>query len=345
MTKWITPVLFLFLVLASSCIKREVTFEGKTVVNANGSVSRSGALNIAAAKDETGTQDSTEAMKFFIEHFPVIDKNLFEVHSGFSDGILSISWFGILSPDDLPFTDYIHRVGESPAATNRISVDVKNRWFYKDYHYLETYSDPVDASKYYSLIEEKLAKASDDVLKSPSLKGLREPEMAAAIISDLGHETGVKLLKVIMDNPRILDSLSDQYDSYFEIAGDSLAGLAGVKLSSEEAGELLKDNLGAVWDTILTDHPEIFGSYGLADDEHRFKIEVFLPGCIKSGNADSTFENVAVWQFDNVDFFAGEKKLEVLSRDWAWVNVALGMVVVVVVFLLVLWPIRKKGIA
>ncbi|MEE9553030.1 MAG: hypothetical protein V3W18_01935, partial [candidate division Zixibacteria bacterium] len=343
--KKIALLLSLSTIVIISCIRREVTYEGKSVVNIDGSVSRSASLVIAPAAEETGSQDSAKAFTFYSDHFTSIDENLYEVRKDFNNGILTVTWNGLFTSEDMPISDYGHRIEEGPVASNLISVELKNRWFYKDYNYRETFTDPVDAAKFYPMIEGKLSEASIKVLKLPVLKGLRDPAEAKAIISDLRDKTGVKLLKAFFENPKLIDSLSERYDLYFEIAGDSLAGLAGVKLSSESATELLKDNIGAVWDSILSDHPEIFGSYGLSENEHKFRIEVYLPGCVKSTNADSALENVVVWNFENSDFFAGEKILEVSARDWHWGNVIVSVVVAIIVLLLVLWPIRRKGFA
>lgn len=327
---------------AVSCVRQEATFQGKTVVYADGSFSRSGSLAIAPADSAAGTEDSTEADKFLSEHFPVFDSNLFEVHTGFSDGKLTVSWSGLFAYDDLPLADYTHRAGEGSTASNRIALEVKDRWFFKDYRYSEVFSDPVSAEKYFDLVDERLNQASAEILGSPSFKGLREGREAAAIMSDLKKNTGVDLLKAMLENPRKLDSLSDLYESYFIIAGDSLAGLAGVKLSPDSASHLLEIEFGAVWDTLMTEHPDMFGSYGLAEEGHKFRIEVFLPGCVKSGNADSTYRNAGVWYFDNVDFFAGEKSLELAARDWAWGNVTVVVLVLLLILLLILRPIRRK---
>lgn len=345
MTKRIALALSLLIIVATSCIKREVTFNGKTVVNTDGSFTRSAGLVIAPAEDEGGTQDSSEAFKYYAEHYEPLDNNRYEIRKRFADGILTVSWSGLFTADEMPLTDYNHRTGEGPSATNKISVEVKNRWFFRDYSYRETFTDPVDPSKFYPIIEAKLEEASINVLKSPLLKGLRDREGASAVISDLKDKTGVKLLKSFFENPELMDSLLEQYESYFETAGDSLAGLAGVKLSPETATELLENNIGAVWDTLLNAHPEIFGSYGFGENEHKFRVEVFLPGCVKSTNADSTIENAVVWNFDNFDFFAKEKVLEVLARDWRWGNVFVTVVVVIIILLLILWPLRRRGIA
>ncbi len=341
MSKRATLFLALILAAAVSCVKHEALFEGKTVVYDDGSFSRSASLNIVRSDGTAGVPDSTEAIKFLEEHFPPIDRSLFEVHTLFSEGVLTVTWSGMFSSDDLPLNDYNHRMGEGTAATNRIEIDVNNRWFYKDFRYLEVFSDPVDAGKYFDIIEKGLSDASDRILASTSLSGLRDREEADKILSGLREKTGVNLLKMLLENPRILDSLSERYDSYFEIAGDSLAGLAGVKLSPESASELIEEQFGAVWDTIMTDHPGIFGSYGLAEGGHKFRIEVFLPGCVRSGNADSTFESMAVWYFDNLDFFAREKSLELTARDWVWGNVVIAAVAIILVLLFALWPLRR----
>ncbi len=132
MTKRIALALSLLIIVAASCIKREVTFNGKTIVNTDGSIFRSAGLVIAPAEDEGGTQDSSEAFKYYAEHYEPLDTNRYEIQKHFADGILTVSWSGLFTADEMPLTDYKHRTGEGPAATNKISVDVKNRWVFKN---------------------------------------------------------------------------------------------------------------------------------------------------------------------------------------------------------------------
>jgi len=316
-----------------------------TVVDPDGSVNRSGELVIAPADTAMGTQDSTEALTYYEDNFEPLDGNRYQIRMEFTNGVLRVSWSGKFGINEMPIGDYAHRSNQGPVANNNITVEIKNRWFFRDYRYREIFADPVEASKYFPLIDEKLAEASQNVLDSEPLKGLSDPEGAAAILTDLCAKTGSNLLDAFMTDPKLLDSLADKYDSNFKIAGDRLAGLAGVKLNPDSAALLLKSAFDATWDTILTNHPGIFGSYGFGGDEHDFRIETKLPGCIKTGNADSLNGNVAVWNFKNTDFFAREKTLEAVSRDWSWGNVIITVIVVLVALTLILWPIRRKSTA
>jgi len=344
-TKKFALITFSAAILFVSCITREVSYRGKSVVHTNGSITRSGELMIAPAGEATGSQDSSEAFKFYGDNFEPLNDSQYAIHREFSDGVLKISWSATFAKDELPLSDYAHRTDGGPIARNNFAVDVKSRWFFKDYLYRETFSDPVEAAKYYPLIEEKLSQASQNILDSKPLTGLGDREGADAILSDLRSKTGVAMMEAFITDADKMDSLSELYDSQFEIAGDSLAGLAGVKLSADSAASLLKTAFDAAWDTLFTDHPEIFGSYGLAENEHLFHIEVMLPGCIKSGNADSVDHDAAVWNFKNADFFAREKTLEAISRDWLWGNVILTLAIVLLLLAFVLWPIRKRSAA
>ena len=107
--------------------------------------------------------------------------------------------------------------------------------------------------------------------------------------------------------------------------------------------KLLSSVYDAVWDTIFTDHPGIFGSYGLEEPErHNFVIEVDYPGCLLTTNADSTVEAACLWSFDLLDFFAREKKLEITYRIWSWGNVVITAVVVLILLIFLLISIKKK---
>jgi len=326
-----------------SCIDRDVTYNGKTVVNPDGSVIRSGRLTIAPLDSLSGSQDSTEADEFYQEHYSSFRSDRYEYHESFSDGILTVSWTGKFAKNEKLQSDYGYGKPEGPSAANDISVAVSNRWIYKEFHYRESYSDPVDIVKYSPIIEKKLSDISESILKDPSMKGLRDRQGAEAILNDLQNKAGVDILKAFIDNPGSLDSLSDQYDNYFPIAGDSLAGLSGVKINPETATKLLKSSYDAAWDTIMTDYPGIFGSYGFTGNKHHFRLEVSLPGCFKGGNADSVYETSAVWNFANTDFFAGEKILEARSRSWNWINVIISIIVLLVILIAIFWRIRRGG--
>lgn len=345
MNRSFTLVAVLIFAATVSCIKREIRYTAKSVVNADGSLVRSGTLVIAPADSLSGTQDSSEASDFYDGNFVPLDESRFEVKKSFSDSVLTITWSGKFGPDEYPATDYAHRVGDGPTAENTISVTVKNRWFFKDYDYREAFIDQVDMEKYYSLIDENLSRASDNILASAPMKGLRDSAGAESILSDLRKKSGSELLRSFMNNPRAADSLSGLNEKNYDIAGDSLSGLAGVKLSPDSAAALLKAGFGAVWDTLLDEHPEILGSYGLTEDKNLFAVEVQLPGCVRNGNADSTGGNSAFWKFDNYDFFGREKALEISARKWLWTNVIITVAVLAIMIILVLWPIRRKSMA
>jgi hypothetical protein len=342
MTKKTALLISIVLMISVSCLRRDVKFRGISEVNRDGSVNRAAELVIAPAVDETNTQDSIEAFSFYSEHYVPVDESLFIVKKDFADGILTVSWSGVLSVDHMPYTDYKHKVGEGSTALNSITVETRNRWLFRDYYYRETFADPVDTTKYFPLITEGLSRASDDLLESESLKGLRDVDGAGAILSDLRAKTGVDLLRKFLARPESLDSLTSEYESYFDSAGDSLAGLAGVKLSPDSAANLLENTFDAVWDTLMTDHPGIFGSYALGENQHSFRIEVSLPGCLGQSNADGVDNSIAYWEFDNTDIFAREKMMEVSARDWLWGNVIISLAVIIIILVLVLWPVRRR---
>lgn len=342
MTKKTALLLLMVFTVSVACLRREVKFEAVSEVNRDGSINRSAELVIAPAADETNTQDSTEAFKFYIEHYVPVDDSLFAVIRDFTDSILTVSWSGVLNPDQTPYTDYAHRVGEGSTAHNSITVETRHRWLFRDYHYSETFADPVDTLKYFPLVTDGLARASDNLLKSEPLQGLRDVEGAGTILSDLRARAGVDLLRRFLNQPDSLDSLTSEYEAYFVSAGDSLSGLAGVKLSPDSAANLLENAFDAVWDTLMTDHPGIFGSYALGENRHQFRIEVKLPGCLRQNNADGVNDNVAYWEFDNTDIFAREKTMEVSARDWLWGNVIISLAVIVIVLVLILWPVRRR---
>lgn len=330
-------------VFSISCVNRKISYDGKTVVNGDGSIVKSGKLTIAPLDTSSGTQDSTEAAQFYSDHLVPAGFELFETHREFSDGVLYVDWMAAFDKSEMPITDYSYHSDKGPTAKNSVTVEVKNRWFFKDYQYKETFVDPVEAEKYYPMIDSALAKASGNILDSKSLKGLRDRQGAEAILADLQKKTGSDLIALFMENPQMLDSLTEKYDAYFVAAGDSLSGLAGVKLSPDSAASLLKNSFDAVWDTVLTDHPGIFGAYGLAENEHYFRVEVEMPGCIKSANADTVDDKRAVWNFRNADFFGQEKTMMASARDWLWGNVVISIVVILVILFLILRPLRRRG--
>ncbi len=331
------------ILILASCISHDVEFEGKTVISSDGAIRRSGELKISLSGDRNVEKDLSEAMEFYTDNFVPPDSDLFEVQQTFNDSVLTITWVGEIDMADLPISDYTHRVGDGPSASNKISLQKKSRWFYNDYSYTEVYSDPVDTVKFFPLVQDALSKASDDIINLKPMKGLKDPQRARDLLNGIETEAGVDLLRALMANPHGIDSLSDEHDLYVHMAADSLAGFAGVKLNPDSLSALLGSVYDAAWDTLFTDYPGIFGSYGIGEpEEHGFKIEVACPGCITGGNADSTFESASIWNFDNLDFFAGEKRIELTYRIWSWVNVAVTVVVIAIILAVILWPIRRR---
>ena len=326
-----------------SCISHDVEFDGKTVISSGGTIRRSGELRISLSGDRDVEKDLSHAMEFYTDNFVPPDSDLFEIQQTFIDSVLTITWTGEIDLADLPISDYTHRVGDGPLASNKISLQKKSRWLYNDYSYTEIYSDPVDTVKFYPLVQDAFSKASDDIMNLKPMEGLRDRQGARDLLGEIETVAGIDLLRAFMAYPRRMDSLSEEHEQYVYMVADSLAAFAGVKLDPDSLSSLLGSVYDAVWDTLLSDHPGLFGSYGIVEpEEHRFKIEIVYPGCLSSSNADSTFEKAGIWIFDNLDFFAGEKRIELTCRIWSWVNVAITVVVILIVLAVILWPIRRK---
>ncbi len=331
------------LLILVSCISHDVEFDGKTIISSDGTIRRSGELKISLSGDRDVEKDLSQAMEFYTDNFVPPDSDFFEVHHTFIDSVLTITWTGEIDIADLPISDYTHRVGDGPAASNKISLEKKNRWFYSDYSYTEVYSDPVDTVKFYPLVQDAFSKASDDIMNLKPMEGLRDRQGGRDLLGEIETVAGIDLLRAFLAYPHRLDSLSDEYELYIDMVADSLAAFAGVKLNPDSLSSLLGSLYDAVWDTLLSDYPGLFGSYGIVEpEEHRFKIEIVYPGCLSSSNADSTFGNASIWTFDILDFFAGEKRIELTCRVWSWVNVAIAVVVILIVMVLTLWPIRRR---
>lgn len=331
------------ILILTSCITYDVEFDGKSVISADGSIRRSGELRVALSSEKDIEKDQSRALDFYTDNFVPPDSDFFEVQYTFADSVLTITWTGRLIPADLPISDYTHRAGNGPSASNVVSLEKKNRWFYSDYSYTEIYSDPVDTVKFFPLVQDALSKASDDIVNLKPMKGLKDRQRARDLLNGIETEAGADLLRAFMANPHGIDSLSGEHELYVHMVADSLAGFAGVKLNPDSLSALLGTVYDAVWDTLFTDYPGIFGSYGIAEpEEHRFRIEVVCPGCITGSNADSTFESASIWTFDNLDFFAGEKRIELTYRIWSWVNVAVTVVVIAIILAVTLWPIRRR---
>jgi hypothetical protein len=327
-----------------SCISHDVEFDGRTVIGSDGSIRRSGELRISLSGERDVEKDLSNALEFYGGNFVLPDTDLFEIQQTFADSVLTVSWIGEIHMADLPISDYTHRAADGSAAGNKISLVKKRRWFFDDYHYVEVFSDPVDTVEIFPLLQDRLSKASDHIMNLEPMKSLKDRQRARDLLAGIETEAGVDLFRAILANPRQMDSLSDEHELYVHMVADSLAGFAGVKLNPDSLVSLLGSVYDAVWDTLFTNHPGIFGSYRIGEAEkHRFRIEVSCPGCIASNNADSTFESAAIWTFDHLDFFAREKTMELACRIWSWGNVAITVAVILILLVVILWPIRRKG--
>ncbi len=325
-----------------SCVEHEVSFQADSIINKDGNLSRRGSLEIRISGERDVTEDSLKLTQFYGDNYVVPDESLYEIFMDYTDSVLIVSWEGEITPDNMPVSDYIHKSKEGPAAINRISVTRKNRWVYRDIVYRETFSDPVDTIKYFPMIRSGLSKASETIMSHYALKGIRDSDRAAGLLYSLETEAGLDLFRKILEDPAQLDTLSGMYDEKISIVADSLAGFEGVKLNPDSLNRLIHDVYDAAWDTLLSDHPGLFGSFGIDDlDVHNFRVEVVIPGCLISSNADTTVGGVATWSFNRMDFFARDYDIEIVSRQWRWLNVIITVLVIAVILFLILKPIRK----
>lgn len=331
--------------VVSGCVSKDVEFSGKSTIDFDGTVNRSGRLKIILSGERNIENDLSAALNYYHENFVSPDENIFQVQQTFDDSVLTISWTGSLAAEDFPLSDFTHRIGDGPSTGNIIALTRKNRWFFSDWVYSEVFSDPVDTSNVLPLLERGLAGASEKFVNLGPLKGLKDRAGAMELLKIVEKDIGVNLLNTFLENPQALDSLSDLYESKIEVAADSLAGFAGVKLAPDSLTALLGSVYGAVWDTLLIDHPGLFGSYGIGESEtHEFEVEVVYPGCLVASNADTTIGAACVWTFDRLDFFAREKRLEITYRIWSWGKIVVTAVAVLLLLVAILWPIRKKRV-
>ena len=329
---------------ALSCVKHDVSFSARSEIGKDGSIERTGSIEIRISGERDASQDSLAMEVFYADNYIVPDWNYFDVTSDYHDSVHVISWKGIISPDSLPISDYIHKSKDGPMAVNTISVERKNRWIYSDLLYSETYSDPVDTARYFPEIRSQLSMASDAVLKYKALAGIRDHDDATELLDHMETIAGLDLFRAIIDNPEAYDTVSTVYEDCVSSIADSLAGFAGVKQNPDSLGRLIHDTFDAAWDTLLSDHPGLFGSFPFDDiDEHNFKVEVTAPGCILSTNADTTIEATMTWNFNRMDFFAKEYKIELSARNWHWFNIALSVIVLAIILFIILGPVRKRN--
>jgi hypothetical protein len=165
-------------------------------------------------------------------------------------------------------------------------------------------------------------------------------------LKEIETEGGIDLFRGIIAEPGNFDSLSGVYDRKITEAADSLAGFRGIKENPDSLGRIIHDVYDAAWDTLLSDHPGLFGSFSVDDiDIHNFMIEVTAPGCLIGANCDSTVNKASIWSFNRMDFFAREYALELTARRWLWWNVAISVVVIALALFLLIRPWRRKKAA
>ncbi len=331
------------LLMTVSCVEHEVSFDGKSEISPDGSLLRTGKFTISISGDRDIPKDSLNLSDFLRENYVIPDDGRFGIAHKIEDSVLTLTWQGTIDPNVGPVSDYIHKSGEGQRAVNEISVSVLNRWIYKDIIYLETFSDPVDTLKYFPLIEDGMSAATETILGLNIMKGLGDREEAEEVLRGIETTAGLELFKQVLAEPDMIDSVSNVFDEYIEKAADSLAGFRGVKLAPDSLEQIIHSVFDAAWDSLFTDYPGIFGSFGIEDlDAHNFIIEVKFPGCLISSNANVTSSNASVWSFDRMDFFAREFSMELKARQWAWLNVAIAVIVLALILFGIFWPFRKK---
>ena len=331
--------------LGVSCVTHDVSFKAESNVAGDGGLQRTASMQIIISGERETADDSTSLALFYDEHYLAPDTAIFDITRQYHDSVLTFSWTGEIAPGQMPVGDYFHKPKGGSAAKNEISVDVKNRWFYKDIDYRETFSDPVDTAKYFPLIQSGLEKASNDILSRRAFKGMRDTADARVLLKSIENEGGLELFRGLIADPSGLDSLSGIYDNTIAAVSDSLAGFAGVKENPDSLGRLVHNIYDAAWDTLLSDYPGLFGSFRIDDiDIHDFVIEVTLPGCGITSNSDTTVNGTLTWNFSRVDFFARVLTLEASSRLWQWWNVGITVVAVAVILFLIFRPFRKRKV-
>jgi len=341
--KGIVVLLTCFAIGFISCVKHEVLFTAHSDISDDGTINRKGSMEIRVSGDRDVSEDSLKAAQFYYENYVLPDENLFAISRSFKDSLLIVSWEGRINIEDVPVSDYIHKSKDGPTAINNISVTVRNRWVFKDIIYRETFSDPIDTAKYFPMIRSRLSEASEFIINHDALSGIRDYDGANKLLDRIEVKAGLDLFRGILADPAQFDTLSAIYDEHISIVADSLAGFAGVKQNPDSLGTLIHDVYDAVWDTLLSDHPGLLGSFALDDiNVHNFIVEVTAPGCLISSNSDTTVNSVSTWSFNRMDFFARNYTIEIVARQWRWLNVAGTVFVIAVILFFILRPIRRE---
>jgi hypothetical protein len=325
-----------------SCVEHEVIFKAQSEVDTDGTLYRQGEMKITISGDRNIDEDSLNIRQFYNENYVLPDESMYYVTRVYGDSLMTITWEGKIVPGADSIRDYIHKSKEGPTAVNNISVITNNRWIYRDIIYVETFSDPVDTARYFPLIKTRLSGASEFILSHEAIKGIRNKERAEDLLDRMETEAGLDLFRGILADPDSFDSLSAIYDDRIAFFADSLSGFAGVKQNPDSLGNLIHNVFDAAWDTLLSDHPGLFGSFSIDDsDLHNFRIEVSMPGCVINTNSDTTVNEISVWEFDRMDFFAREFTIEIAARQWRWLNIAITLLLIAAVLFVVFRPIRR----
>jgi len=334
--------IFILSIFSFSCVNYDAGFTAKTVINADGTASRSGELKISLSGDRDASEDSIKALNYFTKHFVPVDNNSFEITQTSSDSAIIIAWTGELTAGET-LNDYKHISDSGIVADNNIRFDQVNRWIYKDFIYEEIYSDPIDTTTIYPVLDSLLLHAADDIMKSAPLKNIHNPELAEELLNNFQGNLGRDLLRIFVSSPSAIDTLTGVFEAQIEVISDSIAGMGGVKENPQGLNEAIKEIYSSAWDSLYSQHPEVFGSYGIEiNQDHSFKIEVEFPGCFIESNADTVIDNTALWEFDHYEFSGGEYKLELKTRKWNWLNVAIGLVGLLLIIGIILRPGRGR---
>ncbi|UCE67127.1 MAG: hypothetical protein JSU85_03700 [Candidatus Zixiibacteriota bacterium] len=325
-----------------SCVKHEVSFQAYSDIGDDGTFNRKGSLEIRIFGERDIGEDSLKMTRFYDDNYVIPDENLFKVSRGYRDSALTVFWEGMIAPENMPVSDYIHKSEEGSTAINSVLITIKNRWVYKDIIYRETFSDPVDTVEYFPMIQSRLSKASEFIMSHEALSGIRDYDRADELLNLIETKAGLDLFRKILVDPAQLDTIAVIYDDQISTVSDSLAGFEGVKQNPDSLDRLIHDVYDAAWDTLFSDHPGLFGSFALDDmDVHNFRVEVVVSGCLISSNSDTTIDGVSAWSFNRMDFFARDYTIEVVSRQWRWLNVAVTVLVIAIILFLILRPVRK----
>jgi hypothetical protein len=334
------PIIPLFL----ACLATEADFHGKTEIKTDGSLIRSGRLEITASGESDSMSYPSALAKYFSDNFMGPNDSIYDVRRSFADSSMIIGWTGSFKPRKEPAPDYIHIGKDKTKLTNHISLEKRDRWFFSDYFYEETFSDPIDTAEYWPAIENQMMRATTAIMNAGALASIDDIVSAHRLLKKAQAYCGIEMMRLVVQHPDSIERLTSSYEKILEDIADSIAALPGNGVRSDNLSSLLISTYNAAWDTVMNDNPGIFGNYGIIDsDQHRFQIEVVSPGFITCTNADSVFLKSCIWKFDRQAFFAKVMTLEVVSRRWAWGKTFLTLAVVVTILVVSLRPKKSRG--